>query len=122
MTQHPDSLHAALLVAVTYRLNVAAAASSGTPSGGHWRWACDTPVQVTTDVVDALHISLHDPAAVIRHCEADLRRLGRHKPCRRCGQLTHPWACHHCGGRWPCHDVRDLAAAYDAVWEVADDA
>lgn len=55
------------------------------------------------------------PETVIRHCEADQRRLDRH---------THFYAndsdqawhrspcCEHCRGEWPCADIQDLMEVY----------
>lgn len=49
--------------------------------------------------------------AVLRRCAADRRILARHRPeAHSDGRL--PGFCKHCGWRWPCPDLRDLADAH----------
>lgn len=65
--------------------------------------------------VDAAFIVANDPAAVIARCEALLRVVERHRPVKARGGPV-GWesdriACDACAPtRWPCPDVRDLAA------------
>lgn len=60
---------------------------------------------------DATFIAANDPTTIIRHCERDLKVLGRHtwvdSSSGLCGQC--------CDQRWPCPEVTDLAEAYGVV-------
>lgn len=60
----------------------------------------------------ALHIQMHDPATVVRHCDRDLRVLRRHTPERNPDGGTSPWC--ECGSYRvsDCPEIADLAAAY----------
>lgn len=64
----------------------------------------------------ALHIQLHDPATVLRHCDRDLKMLSRHRsyaiPEGYPGAGTQN--CNWCNGlEWPCAEIADLAEAYE---------
>lgn len=58
----------------------------------------------------------NDPATVIRHCEADLRRLERHRrdgyDCATCMTASGNRYEHPSPAYWPCAELRILAAAY----------
>ncbi|WP_328336747.1 DUF6221 family protein [Streptomyces violaceus] len=81
---------------------------------------------------DAIHIGHHDPAVVLRRCEADRRILARHRldP----GAATSPYratACEGCGAEWvqdyydpfvdnlnDCPELLDLAHAHGITPEI----
>lgn len=55
------------------------------------------------------------PETVIRHCEADQRRLGRHTYfyANDSDQAWHRSPrCELCRGEWPCADIQDLMEVY----------
>ena len=60
---------------------------------------------------EAAHIAMHDPAAVLRRCEADRKTLALHQP--EPGQ--HPDFCGYDKHELPCPSLRLLAEAYG--WE-----
>lgn len=61
----------------------------------------------------ALKVSLRND---VRRCELDRGLVERHHPdTPQEGRL--PWFCAHCGWRWPCPDVRDLAEVYGVTAE-----
>lgn len=76
----------------------------GTPYAEYW-----------PDPADAAFILANDPAATILRCEALLRVVERHRPVKARGGPV-GWesdriACDACAPtRWPCPDIRDLAA------------
>lgn len=53
-----------------------------------------------------------DPRGVIRHCVAERRIVERHEV-----HGDEYRKCTSCGERWPCPDLRDIAAAYDITTE-----
>ncbi|GLW90853.1 DUF6221 family protein [Actinokineospora globicatena] len=53
----------------------------------------------------AEHVTRHDPARVLREVAAKRRVLKRHAPGPR-------GACRADGSRWPCAEIRDLAAPF----------
>ncbi|QDY81023.1 DUF6221 family protein [Streptomyces qinzhouensis] len=57
--------------------------------------------------VIARHVARHDPARTLRETEAGYRILTRHTLAPGARPL-----CRHDGNRWPCPDLRDLAARY----------
>jgi hypothetical protein len=71
---------------------------------------------------DAHHIAAHDPAAVLRRCEADRRILARHEPQPNGTGFDDGWQCQTCsadGGDgyqylvpYPCPTIEDLAHAH----------
>lgn len=58
---------------------------------------------------EAAHIAHHDPAAVLRRCQADKRVLKRHTPFLLTRERLE---CAHCAEASPCADLRDLADQY----------
>lgn len=68
------------------------------------------------------HIIRHDPAAVLRRCAADRRRLERHTPDTTGDGYFY---CTTCGGggkhefpvEWPCEDLLDVADSYGVAPE-----
>lgn len=57
---------------------------------------------------DAAYLAGNDPSAALRRCLADRKTLGLHRVEEsKSGKL--PGFCGHCGWRWPCPDVRNLA-------------
>lgn len=123
-----DDLHARLRAAVEARLELARAATSGPweeeysaetgccvlppDSRGCREYVARTQLYAAT--FDAKHIAANDPAATIRHCEADLRRLERHKPvfddCDICRKVT--CSCRTHLRYADCSEIRDTAYAY----------
>ena len=126
------TLHDRLLAAVTARQVRARAATpgpwrafgrwvaheaSGCTCGGGAEWPHEPhcgyePMFRSTDPEEAAFIAAEDPAAVLRHCERDLKVLERHEQATIGGA---PLAMHdecRCIAPWPCDDIRDLAAAY----------
>jgi hypothetical protein len=67
--------------------------------------------EVAGDV--ARHIAGNDPWTIQRHCERDLRLLGKYPTCDGCypGEGHEPY-CHRCAEFKPCSHERDLAIAY----------
>jgi hypothetical protein len=71
---------------------------------------------------DARHIGEHNPAAVLRRCEADRRILARHAPQPNGTGFEDGWQCQTCsvdGGDgyqylvpYPCPTIEDLAHAH----------
>jgi len=59
-------------------------------------------------LADAEHIALHDPKAVLARCVGDRKTLSLHRLDGAAeGRLR--GFCVHCGWRFPCPDVRNLA-------------
>jgi hypothetical protein len=68
---------------------------------------------------DLAFVEANGPDVVLRHCEADLRRLERHRPVPADGWGDGRIVCELEWGSgdgwiapWPCEDARDIAAAY----------
>lgn len=99
-----EDLHEQLREAITIRKAVAV--GGAIPFGPRWS------IRMTAGALGpdaAEHIAAHDPAAVLRHCERDLKVLGRHY---RMPQHPTRW-CRWClDAPWPCVEIRDLAEAY----------
>lgn len=127
MTLH-DDLHAA----VNRRMELARAASDTSPSpwtavDANHAWIHDATNEPLVaggwlSWEEAQLIAANDPADTIRRCEADLRRLERHRriECVNSYCKIGGWCvgCDPTNDRtcseapWPCPDVLDVVAAY----------
>lgn len=73
---------------------------------------------VATDVErsTAVHIALHDPETELRRCAAERKTLALHRV-EEPEQDRLRGFCAHCGWRFPCPDVRNLAEGYGITEE-----
>jgi hypothetical protein len=138
----PD-LHDWITQQITLAVAVAEEAADGAGSA-HWRAAetasCDCCVHLRTEDGGLLctpdsryadHMAAHDPAAVLRRCEADRRILTRHR-LNPDAYWSEAAACHGCGTFGDCDDpvtdnlndcpeLLDLAHAHGLTPEILAD-
>ena len=105
------TLHDDLVAAVTERLELARAALEfvRTQQLGGWPWMLPDAGPVSR------FITANDPAIAIRACEADLKRLGEHRP--MAGDPRWCMACTRNSGvetATPCAEIRRIARVYGA--------
>jgi len=114
----PEDIHTRLVAKVNERLERAKAAHRSDLKPGWWNNGGGV-VGLRREV--NAFLAANDPATVIRHCEADLRRLERHAPDRHydgtfvCSANCSVWS--EPAEEWlpaphPCTEIRDLAYAY----------
>lgn len=124
-----SDLHARLVAAVEHRLDLARAAQNA----GRGEWSQFDPDREPGLIQDergeivtydegrptegqAAFIAANDPATILRHAEADLRRLERHGPWRSDPASNRPDPATRCARcdyiRHPCDELADLMDAY----------
>lgn len=139
------TLHDRLVSAVTERLELARTATRKRWVSYDGKYGCEGIVDVFAvhlhhraggygaqpGRADVAHMVANQPSVIIRACEADLRRLERHRPLEcsndRCPHGMWCVGCdpdfdYACAERpWPCSEITDLAASLGVAIDEGDE-